>query len=126
MRKLLFTLLVLTLTISESQAQDDDALYNNWGFNAGWSFATPDYPALNAFKDRYDAAIGFKHEPMQLGTISSGGALGLSFFGGRSAVSFDYHALGLVSTYKMEASAGEGENEYSFKLYQHTGRWSYG
>jgi hypothetical protein len=63
---------------------------------------------------------------MQLGTMSNGGALGLSFFSGHSAVSFDYHALGLTNTYKMEAEKGEGLKDYSFKLYQHTGRWSYG
>jgi len=125
MRFLLSALFAL-LCYTSTHAQDDNALYANWGFNAGWSFAQPQYPGLDAFKERFDAVSVFNHEPMQLGTSANGGAFGLSFFSGHSAVSFDYHALGLVSTYRMEAATGEGLKDYSFKLYQHTGRWSYG
>jgi hypothetical protein len=125
--RLLLPLLLIFLCVTTAVAQDgDEALYANWGFNVGWSYAKPTYPGLEAFKERYDASTSFKHEPMQLGTNTSGGAFGLSFFSGRSAVSFDYHALGLTNTYQMESEAGEGLKDYSFKLYQHTGRWSYG
>jgi hypothetical protein len=125
MRPILLAVLVLFCFVS-ARAQDDEELYVNWGFNAGWSFATPHYPGLDAFKERYDAVAAFNHDPMQLGTTSSGGAFGLSFFSGHAAVSFDYHALGLTSTYKMESTVGDGLKDYSFKLYQHAGRWSYG
>ncbi len=126
MRLLLLAILVLLYAPCASAQDDDEALYVNWGFNAGWSFAKPQYPGMDAFKERFDAVSSFKHESLQLGTMSNGGAFGLSFFSGHSAVSFDYHALGLTSTYSMESSPGEGLRDYSFKLYQHTGRWSYG
>jgi hypothetical protein len=127
MRLLLqFVVALLCATTAAAQDDDDEALYANWGFNLGWSYAKPSYPGLEALKERYDANTAFLHEPMQPGTYSSGGAFGLSFFSGRSAFSFDYHALGLTNTYRMESAAGEGLKDYSFKLYQHTGRWSYG
>ncbi len=124
MRYALFVSIFLLYCTFRLTAQDDDAFYKNFGMNLGYAVAMPKYPALDAYKQHYDAETGFVHNPMQLNNqVTKGLSLGVSLFGFHDYMDFEYRVLASRGTYELPLNGNM--KTYTFKQYQHTARYSY-
>lgn len=124
MRKFVLSFICLLILAQVSFAQDDETFYKNFGMNIGYAVAVPKYPAIDGFKKHFDGESGFSHVPMNLeNTVSQGFSGGFSLFGFHDYMDFEYRVLATKGTYDLPKNSVQ-EN-YTFKFYQHTARYSY-